>query len=350
MSNRIIIANPIYDTVFQYLMDDIESAKIIISTLINRPVLNLIALSNNLVHIEKKEQEEKYLRLMRLDYTAEILNPDNSKELVSIELQKARLKSDEIRFRKYLAENLKKTEVITLEKINPETNKPYTMEKAYRCIPIFILNFEIEKEIFDLVLQTEHIIKGIFTEKELVTNNDFLENLMYNIIVVQLPHINRVTQELKNQQHKLALFKLFQLFNQANPADPDKHSLYIDENEVPEDYNRILKRLANLNANEPQLEQKMILEDTMLKEIIEMQNNITFNEQLVKEQKIKLIEKDKTIEENKKTIEEKDKKLVEKDKTIIKTINILAELNFSSNDIALKLGISIDFVKQVLKK
>ncbi|MCX8481667.1 MAG: hypothetical protein ORN58_07095, partial [Sediminibacterium sp.] len=283
MSNRIIISNPIYDTVFQYLMDDIESAKIIISTLINRPIINLIPLTNNIVDIEKKESEEKYIHLMRLDYTAEILNPDDTKELVSIELQKARLRTDEIRFRKYIAENLKKTEVIVQDQINPKTNLPYTIEKAYRIIPIFILNFEIEKEIFDLVLQTEHIIKGIFTEKELTSKNNFLENLMYNVIVVQLPYINRVTQNIHNQPPKLALYNLFQLFNQNKPADRDKHTLFIEENDIPKDYNRIIKRLANLKANESQLEQKLILEDTMLREITEMQNNISYNEQLVKE-------------------------------------------------------------------
>ena len=315
--NKIIIANPIYDTVFKYLMDDLESAKIIIATLINQPIISLKAITNDIVAIEENETADKYIHLMRLDFTAEILNADNTKELVSIELQKARLKTDELRFRKYIAENLKKTEVIIEKEINPTTLKPYTKEKAYRFIPIFILNFEIETEIFDLVIETQHTIKGVFTGKELQTKNDFLDNLMYNVIVVQIPYINKIkTDELENNPYKLALYNLFQLFNQSHIIGSDKHSLFIEENESTKDYLRIVKRLANIKANEPQLEQKLILEDTMLKEILEMQHDNFYNKKLIQEQKIQLAEKDKIIDEKDKALDEAKKIMNEKEKLI----------------------------------
>ena len=51
MNNRIIISNPIYDEVFRYLLEDIKSATIIISTLLNQTIISLKPLSNDLVKI-----------------------------------------------------------------------------------------------------------------------------------------------------------------------------------------------------------------------------------------------------------------------------------------------------------
>ena len=311
MSSKIIISNPIYDEVFRYLMDDLESAKIIISTLLNQTILNLKPLSNDLVYLHNNKQvadKNTSIALMRLYYAAEILNKDSTKELVTIELQKAKLRTDEIRFRKYIAENLKKTEKIISDEIDPKTNLPRVIEKTYRFIPIFILNFEIETEICDLTIQTYRNIHGVFTGKKLQEQNEFLNNLMYNLIVVQIPYINKIKEsDLLNDKHKLALYKLFQLFNQSNPADIENHSLYINEDEIPEEYARIVHRLANVNANDPQLYQKLILEDTALKEILEMQSDIYYYKENNQKQKLTIDEKNKTIDEKNNIIDEQNK-------------------------------------------
>lgn len=354
MSNRIIISNPLYDEVFRYLMDDLESATIIISTLLNQTIINLKPLSNDLVHIHKNTQAKdnnSSIELMRLDYSAEILNKDNTKELVTIELQKAKLRTDEIRFRKYIAENLKKTEQIIADEIDPKTKFPKVIEKTYRFIPIFILNFEIETEICDLVIQTDRNIHGVFTGKQLQGQNEFLDNLMYNLIVVQIPYINRISEfDLQDDKHKLALYKLFQLFNQSNPADRENHSLYINEDEIPVEYSRIVHRLANVNANDPQLYQKLILEDTALKEILEMQSDIYYYKENNLKQKLTILEKDKTIEQNNKTIEENNKTIEDNNKTIEQSILTLYKFIKDPQQIANELGIGVERVNRVLEK
>ena len=330
MSSKIIISNPIYDEVFRYLMDDLESAKIIISTLLNQTILNLKPLSNDLVYLHNNKQvadKNTSIALMRLYYAAEILNKDSTKELVTIELQKAKLRTDEIRFRKYIAENLKKTEKIISDEIDPKTNLPRVIEKTDRFIPIFILNFEIETEICDLTIQTYRNIHGVFTGKQLQEQNEFLNNLMYNLIVVQIPYINKIKEsDLLNDKHKLALYKLFQLFNQSNPADIENHSLYINEDEIPVEYARIVHRLANVNANDPQLYQKLILEDTALKEILEMQSDIYYYKENNQKQKLTIDEKNKTIDEKNKTIDEKNNIIDEQNKLIADLKNQIKKL------------------------
>ncbi len=101
------IANPIYDVVFKYLMEDSKIAKLILSTIIEEEVLNL----------EFKPQEyttlleQPPLTVYRLDFSATIKTPEGSKNVL-IEIQKAKYSSDIVRFRRYLGEHYKNRENI----------------------------------------------------------------------------------------------------------------------------------------------------------------------------------------------------------------------------------------------
>ena len=98
----VIIPNPLYDVVFRYLMEDYESAKIILSTLLGVKILNLEFEPHT--HAEKVTDSatEKEIRLFHLDFNATIINEQGEEELVMIELQKAYIKSDIFRFKRYI--------------------------------------------------------------------------------------------------------------------------------------------------------------------------------------------------------------------------------------------------------
>ena len=74
-----IIPNPLYDVVFRYLMEDYESAKLILSTLLGVEILEL--------HFEPQTHAEKItdpsvnreIRLFHLDFSATI-RTDTGKE------------------------------------------------------------------------------------------------------------------------------------------------------------------------------------------------------------------------------------------------------------------------------
>ena len=55
-SEYITIPNPIYDVVFRYLMDDTESATIILSTLINEKIVKLQLEPQ--IYTDKKEKPQ----------------------------------------------------------------------------------------------------------------------------------------------------------------------------------------------------------------------------------------------------------------------------------------------------
>ena len=164
----IIIPNPIYDVVFRYLMEDPDSAMIIVSTIINENIKKLHL--EPITHSEKKEksatsslQDSKTpddVSLFHLDFTATVLLPDGTEELIMIELQKASEPDDIIRFKRYISRNFQKKQEIEIT--DPVKQAIKKVNRPVRLIPVFILNFRIENEINDLLIKTNRINTGVF--------------------------------------------------------------------------------------------------------------------------------------------------------------------------------------------
>ncbi len=355
----LIIPNPIYDVVFRYLMQDHDSAMIILSTLINEKIIKLDfrpvtyakkkteeenvrqieklknkraeklkheALSGDFETNIKDPKTEKDIKLVHLDFTAIIELPDGTEEMVMIELQKAENDSDIFRFREYIAENLMKKR--KQEVIDPDTNKPKKIETHYRLIPIFILNFAIESEIKDLMIKTKQLKSGIFTNKNFETKNQFIEELSYEIYVAQLPYLNEIDKSCyENDEYKSKLYALLKLFDQDAINKGNEHRLRLAKRIFPEELNRVIKRLQSADIDNPDLEKHMKAEDHYLRQLLERDNKISFfklkysqtekkldNEKIISKQKdIALEKKDIALEEKDIALKEKDIALEEKD-------------------------------------
>ncbi len=93
-----ILINPIYDTAFKYLMEDNKAAKVLLSALLKREVVTLNLRHNELASLD----EDNNIRMTRLDFSAKIIDANGAEELVSIEIQKAHVSAEVMRFRKYL--------------------------------------------------------------------------------------------------------------------------------------------------------------------------------------------------------------------------------------------------------
>ena len=103
-----VIANPIYDVVFKRMMENERVAKFFIGTLLEETIET----------VEVKPQEFTYtdelagLAVFRLDFIATIKSENGSYKKVLIEIQKAKNQIDLMRFRRYLAEQYKKEDII----------------------------------------------------------------------------------------------------------------------------------------------------------------------------------------------------------------------------------------------
>ncbi|OQY02863.1 MAG: hypothetical protein B6I20_06225 [Bacteroidetes bacterium 4572_117] len=243
-----VIPNPIYDVVFKYLMEDNESAKIVLSTLINEKIKKLAF--EPISHTEKIKdpKTEKEIKLFHLDFTAVIEKANGKEELIMIEIQKANRASDIFRFKRYISANFQRKQ--EKEIINPRTQAVEKINKPIRLIPIFILNFRIENEIDDLIIKTNRIKTGIFKEKQLQNDNGFIDNLSFDIWVVQLPNLNKIKkQDYENDEYKTKLYALLKLFDQDAKNKKNNHRLLLIKRIFPEFLERIINRLKSADTD-----------------------------------------------------------------------------------------------------
>ncbi|MBK9566159.1 MAG: hypothetical protein IPO37_13605 [Saprospiraceae bacterium] len=100
------IANPIYDVVFKYLMEDQKVARIILSALTKLDIIALEFVPQELT-VDKLKSEHSILTglnlsIYRLDFSARIRQADSSEKVIIIEIQKSKFAHENMRFRKYL--------------------------------------------------------------------------------------------------------------------------------------------------------------------------------------------------------------------------------------------------------
>ncbi|MBI4645214.1 MAG: hypothetical protein HY738_01145 [Bacteroidia bacterium] len=339
MNEYFVIPNPIYDVVFKYLMEDNESAIIILSTLINEKIKSLKFEPVSKTEKITDPKTDKEIKLFHLDFTATIELSDGTEELIMIEIQKANRASDIFRFKRYISANFQRKQ--EKEIINPKTQAVEKIDKPIRLIPIFILNFRIENEIDDLIIRTKRLKVGIFKEKNLQKQNEFIDNLSYDIWVVQLPNLPKIEKtEYENDDYKTKLYLLFNLFDQKAKIKENRHRLLLLRKKFPGFLERIINRLKSADANNPDLEEQMHIEDEYLNELNKMHNEISwFKEQLENEKNINK-EKDKALNE-------KDKALNEKDKLIYNLAKMLKENGMPINEIHLKTGLPIIEIEKI---
>ena len=98
-----IIANPIYDVVFKYLLEDANIARDLLSTILGEEVVQL-----EFKPQETSTESSDSIKILRLDFKAIIKKKDGSLFKVLIELQKSKQVFDVMRFRRYLGDNYRK--------------------------------------------------------------------------------------------------------------------------------------------------------------------------------------------------------------------------------------------------
>ncbi len=358
-TDYIVIPNPIYDVVFRYLMQDYDSAMIILSVLINEKIKKLdfqpltftkkatvteyneqleqkadkqfekekqkIIADNSLSEIEKQlaineisikdPVTGKDVKLLHLDFVAVIEKEDGEEELVMIELQKAAIETDIFRFKQYIAENFQKKRKI--RKTDPDTGQEIEMELPYRLIPIFILNFKIEDEISDLMIKTRQIKTGVFTDKALDVRNEFIDHLSYELYVVQLPYLQQIEViDFENNEYKQNLFALLKLFDQRAKKADNEYRLRLFRRLFPGFLDRVIKRLQTADIDNPNLEKQMQAEDHYLKPLVQRDNKISWLLLHKNKTDAELKEKDKALEDKEKEIKNKDRALKDQENEI----------------------------------
>ena len=316
----VYVANPLYDAVFKYLMEDDRIAKTILTALLKKKVIDVKIRRNEYANLTRRES----ISMFRIDFAATVLDGDNKPHLMLIELQKTWLPTETLRFRRYLA----------LQYNNEENMLKEEHEKyAIPMVAIYLLGHRVGKIEEPVIYVNHHAYNYDDKKVEEGIPDPFVESLQHDSIIVQIPLLHgRVNNRLE---------KVLCLFDQTNVAD-NKKVIKVDDKqfEGDNDMEYIVRRLQSAAAD-PDMRYQMNAEDEFFKEL-------EARDSLIMEKDGQLKEKDGQLKEKDGQLKEKDGQLKEKDEMLRKMIKGMLENGMSLDDIAKMLNKTVDEVKQIL--
>ncbi len=316
----ISVVNPIYDSVFKYLMEDERITKTILSALLKKDV----------VEVEMRKHEysngsRDKISMFRLDFAAKVRQEDGSLKLILIELQKTWLETETLRFRQYLGTQYSDpANIVKEDGINSH------------AIPMVTVNMlghrvgDIEEPVL-YVNHKSYNYDGIEVTKGIP--DPFVDSLVHDSIIVQIPLLRGT---INNR-----LDKVLSVFDQSHKDKYNQQVLNFDDNAFADDaeMRHILHRLLAA-ASDARLRQDMNVEDEYFSAIEDRDTAIMLRDKKIAEQGSQLAEKESQLAEQK-------SQLAEKDKALLSSAKALKQAGLSVKQIAEMTKLSEDTINQL---
>ena len=302
----VLIANPIYDSVFKYMMEDDRVAKIMLSALLQKEI----------IHLEMRPHEytgvtQRKISMMRIDFAATIKNEDGTQQLILIELQKTWLVTETLRFRQYLGSQYIDKKNVPDKDVNP---KGYGLP----IVSIYILGHKLGDLQEPVVYVRRKYLDYNSNPIENGVPDPFIESLTHDSIIIQIPYLKG---KVRNR-----LERLLQVFDQTYRLKDNEHIMEIDERGLEIEEQLVVDRLIKA-AVEPDVRRDMDVEDEILSEISKSQE---------------LESKSQELESKSQELESKSQELISKNKMLGNMISLLRKQGLSDEDIAKELNIGIN--------
>lgn len=309
------IANPIYDIVFKYLMEDERIVKTLLSALLKKEVVEAEVRKHEYTNGRRDK-----ISMFRIDFGAKVREADGKVHLVLIELQKTWLETETLRFRQYLGaqyanpENMQKDE-------NP-------MGYGIPMVTVYLLGHKVG-DIEEPVLYVNH--KSYDYDGKEVTKglpDPFVDSLVHDSIIVQIPRLHG------NVNNRLE--EVLSVFDQTRKDRHNRQVMNIDEDEYAGDDEmmHIIHRLLAAAAD-AKLRQDMNVEDEYFLAIENRDTAIMRRDEQIKKQ-------DEQIKEQGEQIKVKNEQIKEQNNIILSSAKSMKESGMSIEQIAAITRLSID--------
>ena len=233
------IANPIYDSVFKYLLEDERIAKTLLGALIKSEIIDIQMRPNEYANTTKDN-----IAMFRIDFNATVRNADGSKKLILIELQKTWVETETLRFRQYLG----------AQYANP-ANMQHDSRNRYglHIITIYIMGHRVG----DINVPVLYVGRNFrdYDGNDVTQGipDPFVDSLTHDSIVVQIPL-------LKGQKNN-RLEKYLDIFCQDRKEKDNSQILSVDDSMMDDDdMRRIVTRLLSA-ASDTQVRHSMNIEE-----------------------------------------------------------------------------------------
>jgi hypothetical protein len=289
-----IIANPLYDVVFKYLLEDMEIARELLSTILGEPILYLEVKPQETV----TENSPSNLNVLRFDFKATIETRTGELKKVLIELQKLKQSFDIMRFRRYLGDNYKKEDDVIIEDGS-------IMKMPLPIVTIYILGFPLTK-LTNAITKINREYIDVLANKTIEIQDDFVELLTHDSYIIQVLALPPDT--------KTKLERVLQIFNPKFKTK-DKHTLDFTGNTEEPIVEKMVSRLQRAISDE-EMRHIMDVEDEIERAFA----------RVMSEKDLIIAEKDQALAEKEQVINEKERALEAERQKVESLMRQLAEL------------------------
>ena len=260
------IANPMYDAVFKHLLEDPESARLIVGTILGEEIEEIeLAPQESAVRVEPRDGGDPWpdFTVQRIDFAATVRTAAGPRLRVLIEVQKSHYSEDVARFRRYLGQHYadERGYVAVFERGGEQ-------RRALPLLTIYFLGRRLPRTDATVLKVARRYLDAV-TGEDLPHREDFVEALTHDCYVVQVP--------LLSDDRRNDLEKLLSVFDQRLRT-ADRHILELDHAGIPAAYAPVLRRLEAAAADQA-VANSMALEDEVIAEWTRMQRDIAAAEE-----------------------------------------------------------------------
>ena len=285
------VANPIYDCVFKFLMEDERIAKTVLSALLKKEVVSVEMRRHEHPNVTRDK-----ISMFRIDFAAQVKEDDGTVRLILIELQKTWVDTETLRFRRYLA-----------AQYNAEENMVKEGELKGYAVPMIAV-YLLGHRVGDIDKAVVYVTHNAFDYDGKVVEggmqDPFINSLIHDSIIVQIPLLHG---KINNR-----LDRVLSVFDQSQRDAKNQQIVCLDEKEYAGDSDMmyILHRLG-LAAMDADVRQEMNDEDEFYS-VLEARDTqvMKLNEQLT-EKRRQLNEKNAQLNEKNAQLSEKTVRLAE---------------------------------------
>ena len=323
------VANPIYDCVFKFLMEDERIAKTVLSALLKKEVVSVEMRRHEHPNVTRDK-----ISMFRIDFAAQIKEDDGTVRLILIELQKTWVDTETLRFRRYLA-----------AQYNAEENMVKEGELKGYAVPMIAV-YLLGHRVGDIDKAVVYVTHNAFDYDGKVVEggmqDPFINSLIHDSIIVQIPLLHG---KINNR-----LDRVLSVFDQSQRDAKNQQIVCLDEKEYAGDSDMmyILHRLG-LAAMDADVRQEMNDEDEFYSvleardtQVMKLNEQLTEKKKQLNEQKAQLNEKQAQLNEKTVRLAEAEAQLKEQKsqvKAMVKamvgngmTIEVVAKMMNKSED------------------
>ena len=267
------VANPIYDVVFKYLMQNDRVARLLIGRITGLAVQSLTVSPQETVvrRTPNVPAHDLPLTLLRMDFAARVQTEDGAERQVLIEIRKANAPTVIERFRRYLGQQIGSRDNILTH--------PSGRTEAVPIVTIYFLGYDLDGLSDEAVIDVCPRVTERRTGRELAASHPLVAGIHHRSHIIQIPRLaSRRRDELE---------RLLAIFDQGlvkGNGRGDAHVLTIDEGDYPAECAFVLRQLREAMAEED-VRRTMEGEDLLLRDSMLLARQVEHRDRLIAQER-----------------------------------------------------------------